>query len=342
MSSQRHTLLSLFALLCVCVGTSVCGQAPADAPAKPPPPKAYADPAHTDDDFPIQGEYRGEHDGRSAGVQVMALGGGKFEAVGYPGGLPGDGWDGEREKIRRVTAERSSGAATVTFTSHDGSLRAEVGNQTLLLFDSQGLKLAEFPRVERVSPTIDAPPPAGAVVLFDGKGINRFPKSRVTDDGLLMEGVTSEDKFKDCTVHIEFRLPYMPDARGQGRGNSGIYLQGRYEVQMLDSFSLSGEDNECGGLYKTARPGVNMCFPPLAWQTYDIDFTAAKFDAQGAKTANAKMTVKHNGVVIHENQEVPKLTNAAPVKAEEDTPGPIYLQNHGNPVRYRNIWVLPK
>jgi hypothetical protein len=186
-----------------------------------------------------------------------------------------------------------------------------------------------------------AEPPPGAVVLFDGKGINRFPNSRVTEDGLLVEGATSEDKFTDCTVHVEFRLPYTPTGRGQARGNSGLYLQGRYEVQMLDSFGLTGENNECGGLYKIAAPKVNMCFPPLAWQTYDVDFTAAKFDEQGQKTASARITVKHNGVLIHENQELPGLTTSAPAK-DETSPGPIFLQNHGNPVRYRNIWVLPK
>jgi hypothetical protein len=317
-------------------------QAPSTAPVKPPPPKAFADPAQTDEDFAIQGEYRGEHDGKQAGVQVVALGGGKFEAVGYIGGLPGDGWDGDREKQPpRVQGERAPGTATVSFTSEKAGLRAEVGNQALLLFDLQGVKLAEFPRVERESPTMGAAPPEGALVLFDGKGINRFPKSRVTEDGLLMEGATSEDKFMDCTLHIEFRLPYMPDARGQARGNSGLYLQGRYEIQMLDSFGLSGEDNECGGLYKTARPKVNMCFPPLMWQTYDVEFTAPKYDAQGARTASARLTVKHNGVLIHENQEVPGPTTAAPVK-EENTPGPVYLQNHGTPVRFRNVWVLPK
>lgn len=309
--------------------------------AKPPAPKAYTDPAEVDEDFSIQGEYRGEINGRPVGVHVMALGGGTFEAVGYPGGLPGGGWDGKREELKRVKSTREPGAATVTFTSEEAGLKAEAGNQTMLVFDLQGTRLAELSRVERESPTLGAAPPAGAVVLFDGKGTNRFPKSRVTDDGLLMEGVTSEDKFTDFTLHLEFRLPYMPDARGQGRGNSGLYLQGRYEVQMLDSFTLNGEDNECGGLYKIARPAVNLCYPPLSWQTYDVEFTAAKYDAQGAKTANARITVKHNGTVIHQNQELPAPTTSAPVK-EENTPGPIYLQNHNNPVRYRNIWVLPK
>jgi hypothetical protein len=118
-------------------------------------------------------------------------------------------------------------------------------------------------------------------------------------------------------------------------------MQGRYEVQILDSFGLSGEHNECGGIYSVKKPDVNMCLPPLSWQTYDIDFTAAKFDAAGKKLANARMTVKHNGTLIHKDVEVPKRTTASPL-AEGRENGPIYIQNHGNPLRYRNIWVIPK
>jgi len=110
---------------------------------------------------------------------------------------------------------------------------------------------------------------------------------------------------------------------------------------MLDSFALEGKDNECGGLYKIAAPKLNMCLPPLTWQTYDVDFTAAKFDAEGKPTANAKITVKHNGVVVHEDQVLPDTTTSSPNKADS-APGPIFLQNHGNPVRYRNIWVVRK
>lgn len=163
----------------------------------------------------------------------------------------------------------------------------------------------------------------------------------MTDDGLLMQGATSKAKFQSYTLHLEFQLPYMPAARGQGRGNSGCYAQGRYEVQILDSFGLDGLNNECGGIYSVKAPGVNMCFPPLAWQTYDIDFTAAKYDSDGKKTADAKLTVKHNGVEIHKDVSIPKTTTAAPV-AEGPEPGPLYLQDHGNPVRFRNIWVVEK
>lgn len=313
----------------------------AQQPAAPKP-KAFTDPAQTDEDFAIQGEYVGEIDGKSYGVQIWAQGGGKFEAVSHLGGLPGAGWDGDRSTITRVVGTRAAGEKTASFNSPDGTIKAEVNGASILVNNADGLKIMELNRTNRESPTLGAPPPENATVLFDGKGVNRFPNSRVDEKiGALMEGITSEDTFGDCSLHVEFLLPYMPNARGQGRGNSGLYLQGRYEVQMLDCFALEGKDNECGGLYKIAAPKVNMCLPPLTWQTYDVDFTAARYDAGGQKTANAKITVRHNGVVIHENQELPGATTSAPNK-EAPTPGPVHLQNHGNPVRYRNIWVVKK
>ena len=151
--------------------------------------------------------------------------------------------------------------------------------------------------------------------------------------------ITSKKKFQSHRLHIEFRLPYQPQDGGQGRGNSGLYLQGRYEVQMLDSFGLEGDHNECGGIYSIRKPDVNMCFPPLSWQTYDIDFTAAKFDQDGRMISKPHMTVRHNGRVIHENVELPKETTASLLQPGPD-PGPVYLQDHSCPVRYRNIWVV--
>jgi hypothetical protein len=315
-------------------------QAQQPAAPKSAKPVAYTDQAHTDEDFAIQGEYSGTLEGKAYGVQIWAQGGGKFEAVSYPGGLPGAGWDGDRSTVTRTTGERGEGEKTALCAAHDGTLKAAVNGQSILVTNTDGVRVMELNRTDRASATLGALPPEKAVVLFDGKGVNRFPNSRVdASSAALMEGITSEDTFGDCRLHVEFLLPYMPEARGQGRGNSGLYLQGRYEVQMLDSFALEGKDNECGGLYKIAEPKVNMCLPPLTWQTYDVDFTAAKYDAEGKKTANAKISVKHNGVVIHENQELPGSTTSAPNK-EENTPGPIHLQNHGNPVRYRNIWVV--
>ena len=133
----------------------------------------------------------------------------------------------------------------------------------------------------------------------------------------------------------------MPEARGQERGNSGTYLQGRYEVQILDSFGLEPRDNECGGIYSVGPPRLDMCYPPLAWQTYDIEFTAAKFDAAGKKTADARMTVRHNGVLIHDGRAVDHATTAS-IEGESPSPGPVYVQDHGCPVRFRNVWLVKR
>jgi hypothetical protein len=158
---------------------------------------------------------------------------------------------------------------------------------------------------------------------------------------MVPRGQTSKRTFGDCTLHVEFMTPFMPRARGQARGNSGVYLQGRYEVQVLDSFGLEGKNNECGGLYELSDPKVNMCYPPLQWQTYDIAYTAARYDQSGKKVSNARITVRHNGIVVQDNVELARGTRAAPVE-EGVAKGPIYLQNHGNPVFYRNIWVVER
>jgi hypothetical protein len=300
---------------------------------------AVTDPAKADADFAVQGEYTGElntNDGKVKwGVQVIALGGGKFDATAYRGGLPGDGWD-KSERIK-ATGETSGGATTLRAT--EGA--AKIQGSVMTILDGNGNTVGELKKVERKSPTLGAKPPAGAVVLFDGSTADKFDGGRITEDKLLMQGVTSKQKFQSVTLHVEFMTPYQPSDRGQARGNSGCYLQGRYEVQILDSFGLDGKNNECGGLYSIKDPDQNMCFPPLTWQTYDIDYTAATYDESGKKTKNARMTVRHNGVVIHDNVDLPKDTTAAPVK-EGPEPGPIYIQDHGNPLRFRNIWLVEK
>ncbi len=317
----------------------------ADDAKKPEPPKVWMDPAKVDDeDYAVQGEYTGEIDtgdlkGKKFGVQIWAQGGGKFESASYEGGLPGAGWNGDRSTVSRVNGQRAAGEKIARFEKDN--VKATVDGNNILIMNLQGERFMEMNRVTRQSPTLGAKPPAAALVLFDGKDNNYFPGAKVTDEGLLEQGATSSAKLADGTLHIEFMLAYKPDARGQQRGNSGVYVQSRYEVQVLDSFALEGKNNECGGIYTIAAPKVNMCLPPLTWQTYDIDFTSAKFDAEGKKTSNARMTVKHNGVVVHDNVEVPHITTAAPEK-EQPAPGPLHLQNHGNPARYRNIWFLGK
>jgi len=269
--------------------------------------------AQTDPDFMIQGEYAGS----GFGLQAIAVGGDEFQCALYTGGLPGADWNG-------ATPQRFEGDAALILEN----------------VQRRGMK-----RVERSSPTMGAKPPTGATILFDGTQAlleQRWESgAKRTEDGLLIQGATTKDKFRDYTLHLEFRTPFQPKAAGQGRGNSGVYHQGRYETQILDSFGLAGKNNEAGGIYEVSDPDLNMCLPPLAWQTYDIDFTAARFDASGKKTSDAKLTVRLNDIVVQREISVPKPTRAAPLK-EEDSPGPLHLQDHGNPVRFRNIWVLPR
>jgi hypothetical protein len=289
--------------------------------------------------FTIQGEYVGQLDMGDGpakfGAQIIALGDGKFHGVGYPGGLPGDGWDQEK----KIEGDGKLEGEAAVFDVGEGR-KVKVAGGVASILDFDGSVLAKLKRVERKSPTLGAKPPAGAVVLFDGSTADNFEGGRLTKCGCLKEGATSKQKFGSFTLHMEFRTPFMPSARGQGRGNSGFYAQGRYEVQILDSFGLAGKHNECGGIYSVGDPAVNMCLPPMAWQTYDVDFTAAEFK-DGKKVKNARMTVRHNGVVVHKDVEVPHSTTASPLK-EGPEPGPIFLQNHGNPVRFRNIWVVEK
>lgn len=295
--------------------------------------------AKKDSDFAIQGEYVGElgdQDGKEKwGLQIIALGEGKFHAVAFRGGLPGEGWD----KSDKVEVDGSASGGVATLKGEKGT--ATVSDGVAKITHPDGKSLGEMKKVERKSSTIGKKPPEGAVVLFDGKNGDAFTDPKKFVDGLMSQGITTTQKFQDFSLHLEFLLSYMPAGRGQGRANSGCYMQGRYEVQILDSFGLSGEHNECGGIYTIKKPDVNMCLPPLAWQTYDIDYTAAKYDADKKRTTNAKLTVRHNGVLIHENVELPKGTTAAPVQ-EGPEPGPIYIQDHGNPIRFRNIWLVEK
>ncbi len=209
--------------------------------------------------------------------------------------------------------------------------------------------LVEFmlQRMEIKSPTLGEAPPVGAVVLMDGTNLDaweRYPlKYNLVEDGAMEVSSSSLKTIQDLgsgRYHVEFRTPFMPRERGQGRGNSGVYILGRYEVQVLDSFALEPADNLCGGIYKKAVPRINACLPPLTWQTYDISFKAAQFDGAGKKTGDAYITVVHNGVVIHNNVKLDSPTPGGTSDADAAA-GPLLLQNHGNPVRFRNIWFVP-
>jgi hypothetical protein len=327
---------------------------------------AVADPkeAAKDPDFAVQGEYEGtltETDGveQKAGVQVIANGLGEFTLKATRGGLPGAGWNGKDTKTFK--AARRDKEVVIFIPSKDAAT-GQVKEQTLGTITDGKIEIKHpaatltAKRVERKSDTLGAKPPAGAVVLFGTVG-----DEKNWDNGRLLElsdgrfltvarvkgesgkeqggSIKSKEKFGAFKAHIEFRLPWMPNSTGQGRGNSGVYIQDRYECQVLDSFGLSGENNECGGIYTQHKPLVNMCLPPMAWQTYDIEFTPAEFGPDGKKTKNARATILHNGVKIHDNVEFPKECPGG--QQEAPTPGPFQFQDHGDPVIYRNVWVLP-
>ena len=304
----------------------------ADAPK--PKPAAYlteAEARAAGPDYELQGEYADA----GLGAQVIALGDSKYRLVLHAGGLPGAGWD----KSAKTELEGALDGSKAVFKSADGKVNGTAAGGQLTGTDAAG-KAFKLIKVFRQSPTLGAKPPAGAKVLFDGSSADAWQNGKLDERHFLRCGTKSKDTIQSGTLHIEFFLPFKPLGRGQDRGNSGVYLQDRYEVQVLDSFGLKGENNECGGIYSKHKPAVNMCFPPLTWQTYDIVFTEAQFDAEGKKTKDATLTVKHNGVLIHDQAPVNSATTAAGLK-EGPTPGPIQLQDHGNPIFYRNIWWLP-
>ena len=325
-------MASVSALSAVAADQPAAGAATNKSAAKPQKPKiehkTYLTPAEAGPDFIDQGEYVGSW----GGAQIIALGESRFRAVLYKGGLPGAGWD----KSPKVQVDGKRDGDAVVFsapTGVRGKISGGVFNATL----AGGTEVA-FKKTERVSPTMGAKPPAGAVVLFDGSNADQWAGGHMDAANLLLAGTKSKDKFTNFTLHVEFFLPFKPTARGQERANSGVYLQDRYEVQVLDSFGLNGEDNECGGIYTVSKPLVNMCLPPLQWQTYDIQFKAAQFDDTGRKVEKAITTVKHNGVVIQDNTAIPGPTGGG--APEKPVGGPIQLQGHGNPVFFRNVWIV--
>jgi hypothetical protein len=204
-------------------------------------------------------------------------------------------------------------------------------------------------------------------VLFDGTNTDAWERGLIDKFGRLITdlpkefqtegfisprdkvfvgpGPTTKRKVQNFVLHLEFIEPFKPGARGQSRGNSGVYIQGRYEVQILDSFSFKLDDKHavgdlCGEIYKQKVPDVSMNYPPLSWQTYDIDFQAAQFGPDGKKVKGAVITVKHNGVAVQDKYEITAKTGAG--QPEGADARPIVLQNHGNPIFFRNIWMIEK
>ena len=207
----------------------------------------------------------------------------------------------------------------------------------------------ELKRITRKPPTLGATPPAGAIVLLDGKNFDELTcqpnkdgtpqKWNLTENGAIQVpkgGMNSKRQFStSLKIHVEFYLPLMPAGEGQGRANSGCYLPNGDEIQVLDSFGMTTyTGGGCGGLYRYKDPDTFDEFslaslPPLQWQTYDIEYRVQLQD--GKPTGKPRVTVLHNGIKIHDNAE---LNNNAKV-------GGLHYQDHGNPAQYRNIWVMP-
>ena len=202
----------------------------------------------------------------------------------------------------------------------------------------------------RKSPTLGAKPPAGAIVLLpfeEGKptSLGEWTNKKwvlCSDGSALVRGgsSTTKRKFRDFKVHIEFRCPFEPNRRGQGRGNSGCYMHSKYEVQVLDSFGLKPGMGDCGSIYGVRITPKNSSLPPGQWQTYDITFRGPRIGLLGKVKEWPKFVeVLHNGVKVHENVEVKKVTTGGKGGGHVQT-GEIMLQDHGNPVRFRNIWLV--
>jgi hypothetical protein len=200
-------------------------------------------------------------------------------------------------------------------------------------------------------PVVDAGPPGGppsdAMVLFDGTDLAQFDGGEKWEiqDGFAIArdgGIRTKQEFGDCQLHLEFATPPEVSGRGQGRGNSGVYLMDRYEVQILDSFENETYfDGQCGAIYKQQPPTVNASRKPGEWQTYDILFTAPRFDENGELAAPGYVTVLHNGVAIHNHFELQGSTSYTepPKYSPHPEKQPFSIQFHGNPVWFRNIWI---
>ncbi|NBO92690.1 MAG: DUF1080 domain-containing protein [Planctomycetia bacterium] len=319
----------------------------------------------TDETLPVDFKFQGEYAADKIGAQVIALGDGAFQAVVLEGGLPGAGWDGknksllhgkldgdkvvftaitaaEKRNYLNNAADKFSATSKFPPPGHKELTGTISGTPPVLTLGNGTLPTLK--KVTRESKTLGAKPPEGAIVLFDGSNKDAWTGGRLDANSKLLNtdgaDIRTKQKFSNYTMHVEFLLPYRPKARGQGRGNSGFYQVDMYEVQILDSFGLDGKNNECGGVYTKLDPSVNMCLPPLVWQTYDIEFTNAVADG-GKKVKNARLTLRHNGVLVHDDKEINGKTGGARGDAE-GTPGPIQLQGHGNPLQFRNVWIVEK
>lgn len=303
---------------------------------------------------PFMGDWEGkwseqEEKDPFLGAQIIARGNDTYQINLVPE------LDNRGEPYVETTVKVKDGKLTFKSGKYYGTVTPEEFTGGKIEEDPAKSATFSLKHVVRPSPNLGTPPPEGAVVLFDGTSLDAWENDPAGPwgirDGLLMpvhpegKALVSRQLFNDVIAHIEFRLPYLPEKTGQERGNGGVFFLGEYEVQVLDSYGLPGYFQECGALYKVSPPQVNMCRPPNVWQSYDIEFTAPKFDAQGRQIANPRITVNHNGKLIHHDEEIPLVpTNSYKdrIGLHPKGPGHFQLQAHRNHVQYRNIWVLEK
>ncbi len=241
------------------------------------------------------------------------------------------------KRLKMKTTKLATLVALVCFLANVGALPAE---EYL-----NGIKW-EAPPVVTPGKT-NSDPPSDAIVLFDGSDLSKWNNAEnwKVEDGLAITGkgkIVSKEEFGDCQVHVEWSAPLPAVGSGQGRGNSGIFLMDRYEIQVLDSFeNETYHDGEAGAIYKQTPPAVQCVRPPGEWNTYDIFWTAPRFDQQGELISPAYITAMNNGVLILNHFELLGDTpfNRPPKYTKHGEKGPISIQDHSNPVRFRNIWV---
>ena len=248
----------------------------------------------------------------------------------------------------------------------EGGWRGELQGERFKGTGKRGGEQAAFEmtKVTRLSPRLGAKPPKGATVLFDGTNFDHWQANRGDPAAITWQSadgcarvwpplkehtfgtaIRTKKAYPNFRLHLEFRLPLMAGDTGQTRANSGVIIEEFefYEVQILDSYGLAGDNHECGSIYGKAAPKVHMCGPPLVWQSYDITYHAPRFDASGNLVKKGRITLDHNGKVIHEDLELPfseRAVKARRQRPDSRTPGRITLQHHGDPVEFRNIWIV--
>lgn len=292
--------------------------------------------------FSHQGEYTGQvilGDGDTAevGLQVAIYAQNEVRARAYHGGLPGqEEFSGESGQALsgKTDGERLELTGDGPFSFH-----SNVDGFTVL--NKNGEKRGHLKRIHRKSRTSGLKAPREGKVLFDGSNLSYWQNASISSKGLLKPGASTSEKYGDMRLHLEAKIGFIPESEGQHRGNSGIYIQNRYEVQILDSFAMKATPDGNSSLYLVSTPMKNMSFPPLSWQAYDVFFRAPRFDSDGQKIENARVTVYLNGALVQDDVELKKGTGSRG-RLEEVSRGMLVLQakTHTGPVRFRNVWLV--